>query len=357
VLKDALTKWITLIPAHTKEMYSVQKSYIEQWTSQFGAPEMLITDRGTEFHNMIAKQLAELWGVRKIATTSRNPRSNGQIENQMRTTKDMLQSYINDNQQDWDEYLPHVAQAYNNTVNSATGMTPYYLMFGTEMNMASEEHTESMDAVDFHELVRRTKEVQQGCWQYVGDRVVDNSNRHNVVPRERLAFKPYEAGDYFYLRVVPKRFYKSENEEQAYQISAKLQFRYTGPYMVSAVISPVLYESQIHGKVKRVHAINMKPASKRAGNKDTPQVVQKTRPVQVNGTSSTSSNKSSSEPMASEPIQEDSMGTQLETQELEPIVVNQTVENRFMREYREWLKTLTVEQQGIVLSMTKSSAK
>eukprot|EP01034_Spumella_vulgaris_P021959 gene21959-28040_t len=178
----------------------------------------------------------------------------------------MLQSYISANQQDWDEYLPHVAQAFNNTINSATGFSPYYLMFGTEMNMASEDHVVAMDVEDFHDLVRRTKEVQQWCWQYVGSRVVENSNHHNRVPRERLAFKPYNSGDFFFLRVVPKRLYKSENEEQAYHISAKLQFRYTGPYMVSEVISPVLYTASIHGKVKRVHAINMKPASKRGAD-------------------------------------------------------------------------------------------
>jgi hypothetical protein len=262
VLKDALTKWVSIMPIHNKDMYIVQKQYIDQWTSQFGAPDMLITDRGSEFHNMIAKQLAILWDVKKVATTPRNPRSDGLAENQMRTLKDMLQSYIQSNQKDWDEYLPLVAQAFNNTVNDATGMTPFFLMFGHEMNMASEDHVDEMEVEDFHETVRRHKEVQQWCWWYVGNRVVKNVDKFNKVPVERLQFKPYKHGDFFYLRVVPKRVYKSEKDEKAHQISSKLQFRYTGPYMIHDVISTVLYSSYIHGKLKRVHAINMKPASR-----------------------------------------------------------------------------------------------
>jgi hypothetical protein len=262
VLKDALTKWITLIPAHAKDMYTVQKQYLEHWTSKFGAPDMLITDRGGEFHNVMAKQLAELWGVRKIATTARNPRSDGLAENQMRTIKDMLQSYIHSNQQDWDDYLPLVAQAYNVEINTSTGFTPYFLMFGREMNMASEEHLEQLEVEDFHEMVRRTKEVQAWCWHYAAHKVSNNTVKFNRVPLERLPFKPYEAGDYFYLRVVPKRLYKNELEEKAHQVSAKLQFRYTGPYMVHEQLSPVLYSAYIHGKLKRCHAINMKASAK-----------------------------------------------------------------------------------------------
>ena len=268
VLKDALTKWITTIPVHSKDMYTVQKSYLDHWTSIYGAPDMLITDRGTEFHNIMAKQLAELWGVRKIATTPKNPRSDGQVENQMRTVKDMLASYIKKNQNDWDEYLPLVSQAYNSVCNDATGFTPYFLMYGREMNMASEDHTESVNVDDFHDMVVRVKEIQQWYWNYVGERVVKNSENmtSRVIPVERLVYKPYVVGDFFYHRVVPKRAYKSVNEEKAEKISSKLQFRYVGPYMVTEVVSPVVYGATIHGKYKRVHSLNMKPAS--TGRKD-----------------------------------------------------------------------------------------
>jgi hypothetical protein len=84
----------------------------------------------------------------------------------------------------------------------------------------------------------------------------------NRPPLERLEFKPYEVGDFFYLRVVPKSTYKSKDEEEALKLSAKLQFRYCGPYMVTEVVLPILYKANIHGVVTTVHAVNMKPAGK-----------------------------------------------------------------------------------------------
>ncbi|CAF0815266.1 unnamed protein product [Brachionus calyciflorus] len=42
----------------------------------------------------------------------------------------MLSCFVNDNQNDWDKLLNKVAYAYNVTVHSSTGYTPYELMFG-----------------------------------------------------------------------------------------------------------------------------------------------------------------------------------------------------------------------------------
>eukprot|EP01034_Spumella_vulgaris_P021961 gene21961-28043_t len=214
---------------------------------------------GTEFHNLVARQLAELWGVRKISTTARNPRADGQAENAMRTIKDMLQAFINDHQTDWDEKLPIVAQAYNSCINDAVGMTPYFLVFGVEMNNPSQEHVESMDAHMLHDLVAKQKEAQCWCWQYAAERCSDNSDKGARVPMERLEFVPFRVGDFFYNRVVAKRSILDKSMKERLKLSSKFQYRYVGPYMVTEIISPVVYKAIIHNKEKVVHAMNIKP--------------------------------------------------------------------------------------------------
>lgn len=103
---------------------------------------MLITDRGSEFHNSMARQLAELWEVSNIAAIPKNPeekRRTDKVENkQMRTIRDLLQGHIQKNETDGDEYR---TQGHYTTVNEATGMTPYWLMmmYGCEMTLASED--------------------------------------------------------------------------------------------------------------------------------------------------------------------------------------------------------------------------
>ena len=116
---------------------------------------------------------------------------------------------------------------------------------------------------DFHEKVRRMKEVQQWCWVYAGTRVEKNQEGYNRVPVEKLEFVPYEVGDFFYTRVVPKRVPKSKKAEERIILSAKLQFRYAGPYVIKEKLSPIVYRAIIHNKERVVHALNMKPANKK----------------------------------------------------------------------------------------------
>jgi hypothetical protein len=212
---------------------------------------------------MIARKLAELWGVRKVSITARNPRSNGQVENSMKTIKDMLTAYVKENQEDWNEHLPLIAQMYNSTINSATGMTPYYLVHGTEMNNPTQEHIEEMSVDDYHQTVRRTKEIQQWCWTYAGSRGEQNKTNYNRIPAEKLEFVPYEVGDFFYTRVIPKRAPKNRKQEARLILSSSLQFRYAGPYIITEVISPILYKAVIHNKERIVHALNMKAANRK----------------------------------------------------------------------------------------------
>jgi hypothetical protein len=53
--------------------------------------------------------------------------------------------------------------------------------------------------------------------------------------------------------------FKSVDDEQAYKISMKLVERYEGPYTITKKVNPILYETNIEGELKRVHAIHMKP--------------------------------------------------------------------------------------------------
>jgi len=265
VMKCALTKWVYLMPLKDKTMDEVQLNYWNQFISMHGAPEMCITDCGSEFKNVMSKNIAELLGARKVFTTPRNPRSDGQVENQMRTIKDMLQSFTHENQKDWSDHLHLVQQAYNSTCNDATGFSPHFLLFGKEMNNPSEEHIEQVNALsadEYHAIVNRKAQIMQWCWVNIGKRVRSNSEKFNRIPSERLEFKPYKVGDFFYMKVIPKTTYKTKSEKEAIQISSKLQFRYVGPYRVKKVLLPILYQAEIHGVTKVVHAVNMKPASR-----------------------------------------------------------------------------------------------
>ena len=54
--------------------------------------------------------------------------------------------------------------------------------------------------------------------------------------------------------------YKDLEDEAEFVLSSKLQARYAGPYRITRKLSDILYEAQVHGTKRVIHAINMKPA-------------------------------------------------------------------------------------------------
>ena len=78
-------------------------------------------------------------------------------------------------------------------------------------------------------------------WSNVGLRVVKNSKvmKARQHPVTHLQYKEYKVGDYFFHRRIAKRFYTDELDEKVYKLNAKLQYRWTGPYIITKQINPV----------------------------------------------------------------------------------------------------------------------
>ena len=61
----------------------------------------------------------------------------------------------------------------------------------------------------------------------------------------------------FFLKVIPKRFLSVLGGKKQ-KLTAKLQYRYTGPHKVIEVLNPIVYVAMVDNKIKRVHALRMK---------------------------------------------------------------------------------------------------
>ena len=72
--------------------------------------------------------------TRHMHTTSYHPQSDGLVERANHTIQTMLATAI-DEKDEWEECLPKVCLAYNTSEHSATGFTPFYMMFGRQANM------------------------------------------------------------------------------------------------------------------------------------------------------------------------------------------------------------------------------
>ena len=80
-------------------------------------------------------------------------------------------------------------------------------------------------------------------------------------PIRHLQYAEYKVGDYAMVSRISKPSIISWVDRKERAISAKLQPRYSGPYLITGQRSPVVYTLQIDGREKYIHAVNMKPFS------------------------------------------------------------------------------------------------
>ena len=50
-----------------------------------------------------------------------------------------LSHYVQENQKDWDQWIPYVTFAYNTTPHTSTKETPFFLMYGRDPEIPKED--------------------------------------------------------------------------------------------------------------------------------------------------------------------------------------------------------------------------
>ena len=96
----------------------------------YGWPEKILTDQGKSFENNLIRELCELAQVRKLCTSPYHPETNGQYEHFNATLINMLGTLPTHAKKNWQGWVATLTHAYNCTVSSVTGFSPYFFMFG-----------------------------------------------------------------------------------------------------------------------------------------------------------------------------------------------------------------------------------
>ena len=280
ILKDALTKWVELVPLRAISAPAITEGLINNYISRWGVPEQIVSDNGPEFANVMLSDILKILAAKNMHITARNPQANGLAENQVKTVKDMLASYIAADQRDWEDFYPVCQMFINSTVSQSTHFTPYMMTTGREMNQPGvsyiEKHLKDYPVETGEVYVRKLMETMLLMWELVSEEQEGKIDEHNNRKfnnysnnnkqdsnnnNQALNIKSYEVNQYVFITNMPRRFYKDKAENIKYHINFKLQAnRFVGPYRVKAKLSPVIYTLDIHGEDINMHIIHMKSA-------------------------------------------------------------------------------------------------
>ena len=130
IITDHFTKYTQAYVTPKQTAVMVTRTLWENFLVHHGWPEKILTDQGKSFENNLIQELCELAQVMKLCTSPYHPETNGQFEHLNATLISMLGTLPTHAKKNWQEWIATLTHAYNCTVSSVTGFSPYFLMFG-----------------------------------------------------------------------------------------------------------------------------------------------------------------------------------------------------------------------------------
>jgi hypothetical protein len=184
-------------------------------------------------------------GTQLNFNTEYHPETDGQTERTNQTLEDMLRMYVMDQQKHWEEFLPLVEFAYNNSYQTTIKMAPFEFLYGRPCRtplswdwlenrvLVGPEAIQEMQE-QIQTIRHRIKEAQDRQKSYVDANRVDRS--HEVDDRVLLQVKPHKSSI---------KFGKG----------SKLSRRFVGPFDIVERKGPMAYGLALPDSLRHMHDV------------------------------------------------------------------------------------------------------
>jgi hypothetical protein len=119
------------IPVRTTyQAPDLARVFISEMVRLHGVPQKIISDRGSVFTGRFWTSFQEALGTQLNFSTTYHLETDRQTERMNQTLEDRLRMYVMDQQKRWEEFLPLVEFAYNNSYQSTIKMAPFEFLYG-----------------------------------------------------------------------------------------------------------------------------------------------------------------------------------------------------------------------------------
>jgi hypothetical protein len=243
-----LTKMVHFIPTHTNvDAPTAAKLFFREVVRHHGMPRSLVSDRDPRFTSKFWEALFAIWGTQLAMSTAYHPQSDGQTERANRTLEDMLRHYIDSlMQNDWDDHLPALEFAYNNSKQASTGYSPFQLCYGQQPRLPLEDALKSLTNCANPSAAQRVEQLSKQIDQAV-EHLKKAQERQKKYADEHRREVTLKVGDKVFLSSANIRFVHKDR-------SSKLAPKRLGPYTIKRVVSPVAYELELPNTL-RIHPV------------------------------------------------------------------------------------------------------
>ena len=131
VIVDRLTKSAHFLAVRmTFTLEGLCRLYIREIVRLHGVPVSIVSDRDPRFTAQFWKSFQKAMGTQLSMSTAFHPQTDGQTERTIQILEDMLRACVLDLKSSWEEHLPLIEFAYNNSYQASIQMAPYEALYG-----------------------------------------------------------------------------------------------------------------------------------------------------------------------------------------------------------------------------------
>ena len=249
VITCAFSKVIELVALPNKEPYTVAQGLLK-WISHYGLPNVLVHDRGREWHNTMWRDLCKFLKIDQHFASPYHPHSSGQVEVINRIMDNYLRSFLQDTDtREWVQLLPAMMLHYNTSVQSSTGSSPLSTVLGYNVRVPGTLPTPFYREDDAGALMQKLQLARMKLHRVLQQQTKVQQSKYN---KQYAATHPL-------LRVGQLVMQR----RTAYPLGRNKKFisKYTGPYKITQQIGPFTYliENCLTSKTYSSHADLLKP--------------------------------------------------------------------------------------------------
>lgn len=179
------------------------------------------------------------------ASSAYHPQTDGQTEIMNKKVEEILRSFVNHHQGDWDLYLVAAEVAYNRSPNAVTTYSPFYLNYGYEPRTIPMDLSSADSSVpSVSSWLKTLQDTQETAIKAIKDA---NEKRSEIANRHR---RPCNIAVNALVLLSTKNFMPD-----SFQGAPKLMPKYSGPHRVTESISEVTFRLDLSQAVldRKVH--------------------------------------------------------------------------------------------------------
>ncbi|KAL0320232.1 UNVERIFIED_CONTAM: Transposon Ty3-I Gag-Pol polyprotein [Sesamum radiatum] len=135
--------------------------FFKNVTKYFGVPQNIVSERDTRFTGRFWTVFFNMLGTELKFSTANHPQTDGQTERVNALLEDYIRHYVAASQQNWMDLLDVAQFSYNLHKSSATGMSPFELVYGQQPRTPHEVPVQKMGSKSpaAYQLARNKQEL------------------------------------------------------------------------------------------------------------------------------------------------------------------------------------------------------